>query len=395
MIKDKLKPYDYYLSKIVSAANIRSISKQYGAGLLQHVNKNYILDEYIDIGGESIVLKAIHSDLGSRRAVKAALPFFNKPGKRTTVVMPVITKFFFHDESSYRDRFIRGIRLQSELSESINQDNGYIPYVINISKRPLWADMKFYDAYTLIEWTEDRDIKEILLLLRRLAKLLEQIHRQRSIHRDIKCKNILVAHDNKPVLVDFSSAKNIYNKSDDLTQIGFPAGTPSYAPENMLNDFGSCRERDDIYCFARVLWCAINRTYPRLEGVNPNDATKRPKKIIAAQKEFYRLDRLPEALHKVFIKCTKDRPEERYQFFDEFLEDYNLALDEMLITEEVEDMPRQSGRFKKTEEYIELLQKMSDEDILQSIPDSKFKNLIWIQYKIHKEIHRLKDRGLL
>ncbi|KAI5411040.1 probable serine/threonine-protein kinase PBL26 [Lathyrus oleraceus] len=81
------------------------------------------------------------------------------------------------------------------------------------------------------------------------ARGLLYLHKNNIIHRDVRPNNILVTHDNQPLIGDFGLART-HNK--DLTHSTEVVGTWGYlAPE--YAEYGKVSSRTDVYSFGVVL----------------------------------------------------------------------------------------------------------------------------------------------
>ena len=111
---------------------------------------------------------------------------------------------------------------------------------------------EYIEGHTLAEelipgkgWSES----EVIQLLQEVLQILEFVHRQGVIHRDIKPDNIIRrASDNKLVLVDFGAVKQL--RTQLVTVGGQPSatvviGTPGYMPTEQGQ--GKPRPNSDIY----------------------------------------------------------------------------------------------------------------------------------------------------
>ncbi|MHC5599346.1 MAG: protein kinase domain-containing protein [Nostoc sp.] len=111
---------------------------------------------------------------------------------------------------------------------------------------------EYIEGHTLAEelipgkrWSES----QVIQLLQQVLEILEFVHRQGVIHRDIKPDNIIRrASDNKLVLVDFGAVKQLRTQ---LVTVGGQAsatvviGTPGYMPTEQGQ--GKPRPNSDIY----------------------------------------------------------------------------------------------------------------------------------------------------
>ncbi|MDZ8238778.1 MAG: protein kinase [Nostoc sp. ChiQUE01a] len=111
---------------------------------------------------------------------------------------------------------------------------------------------EYIEGHTLVEellpgkrWTES----QVVQLLQEILGILEFVHKQGVIHRDIKPDNIIRrASDNKLVLVDFGAVKQLRTQ---MVTVGGQAsatvviGTPGYMPTEQGQ--GKPRPNSDIY----------------------------------------------------------------------------------------------------------------------------------------------------
>jgi serine/threonine-protein kinase len=119
-------------------------------------------------------------------------------------------------------------------------------------------------------WSES----QVFQLLQEILEILQFIHSQGLIHRDIKPNNLLRRHqDNRLVLIDFGSVKQAWTQVITLQgqkintfAIGLPAtitiGTPGYMPTEQ--ERGRPRPNSDIYALGIVGIQALTGLHPTL-----------------------------------------------------------------------------------------------------------------------------------
>jgi serine/threonine-protein kinase len=143
--------------------------------------------------------------------------------------------------------------------------------------------------------------REVVRLLREVARQLAAVHAAGVVHRDVKSANVLVRHgDGGPVLVDFGVST--YVGAPEIT-VGLP-GTRHYRSPEALRFRRECagehspaRASDDLWALGVVLYWLLTGAYPfdtevRDEGVrNP---------------------RVPRALSELCLRMLEKRPEARY-----------------------------------------------------------------------------------
>ncbi|MFN6528218.1 serine/threonine protein kinase [Nostoc sp. ChiSLP03a] len=126
---------------------------------------------------------------------------------------------------------------------------------------------EYIEGHTLAEelipgkrWSES----QVIQLLQEVLEILEFVHRQGVIHRDIKPDNIIRrASDNKLVLVDFGAVKQLRTQ---LVTVGGQAsatvviGTPGYMPTEQGQ--GKPRPNSDIYSLGIIAIQALTGLQP-------------------------------------------------------------------------------------------------------------------------------------
>ncbi|KYC41917.1 serine/threonine protein kinase [Scytonema hofmannii PCC 7110] len=111
-------------------------------------------------------------------------------------------------------------------------------------------------------WDESQTIH----LLQDVLPILEFLHNNEVIHRDIKPQNLIRRHsDNKLVLVDFGAVKQIQMYSlmnpNQLNNETIPIGTPGYMPSEQAQ--GRPRPNSDIYALGAIAIQALTGLNPK------------------------------------------------------------------------------------------------------------------------------------
>ncbi|BAY39780.1 serine/threonine kinase [Nostoc sp. NIES-2111] len=104
---------------------------------------------------------------------------------------------------------------------------------------------------------------EVIALLKELLAILEFVHQQNVIHRDINPRNILRREDGKLILIDFGAVKQITTQV--VTSTGKPKstvviGTPGYIPGEQAQ--GNPKFNSDIYALGIVAIQALTGLLP-------------------------------------------------------------------------------------------------------------------------------------
>ena len=165
------------------------------------------------------------------------------------------------------------------------------------------------------------EMREALLIARRVADALHHAHREGVVHRDIKPANIMILPSGDPMIMDFGIAKM---ETSRLTATGHFVGTPLYmSPEQALAN--RVDGRSDIFSLGSVL-------YESLTGV-PAFAGETVTKILF---QLISLEPAPPssvvasltpAVDHILGRCLAKDAGRRYQSARELSEDLGDVLD--------------------------------------------------------------------
>jgi WD40 repeat protein len=179
----------------------------------------------------------------------------------------------------------------------------------------LYLVQQFIDGQDLSKELAQRGAfseEQIRDLLHDLLPVLQFVHQQQVIHRDIKPTNILRRQiDGKLVLIDFGVAKQL-TVGTALTKTGTIVGTQGYAPIEQLRG-GKTYPASDLYslgvtCIHLLTQVELDELYDPLEGKWLwREHLRQKGKDVSTQ------------LAEVLDKLLKDHVKERYQSVNEVL----------------------------------------------------------------------------
>lgn len=135
-------------------------------------------------------------------------------------------------------------------------------WFIDPTRQSLYIVQEYIDGPTFLTLLRDRLDKgltfteaEVVAFLHQVLSVLEYIHREGMIHRDISPDNLILRRqDNAPVLIDFGGVKQIGVAIESATRKQNRAtptvlGKPGYAPEEQIR-FGRVSPSSDLYALA-------------------------------------------------------------------------------------------------------------------------------------------------
>lgn len=139
------------------------------------------------------------------------------------------------------------------------------------------------EFYLVQELIEGNDLsKELILgqklsedwvisLLRDILEILDFVHQQNVIHRDINPRNLIRRkQDNKLVLIDFGAVKQVSTQviKGGRTNLTIAIGTPGYLPSEQAN--GYPKASSDIYAVGMIGIQALTGILPHELPINPD-----------------------------------------------------------------------------------------------------------------------------
>ncbi len=140
--------------------------------------------------------------------------------------------------------------------------------------RQFYLVEEYIEGHNLAREIADPNFKDredsLISLLQEILEILEYVHQNNVIHRDINPNNIIRRkQDNKLVLIDFGAVKQIPN---DLLlakhhQYTISIGTPGYRPSEQAN--GSPKLSSDIYAVGSIGIQALTGLQPHTLSLNP------------------------------------------------------------------------------------------------------------------------------
>jgi hypothetical protein len=283
---------------------------------------DFLLLNPIGIGGMGTVYKAIDLPLNRYLALK------------------IVRK-----NLSTNPAFISSFSQEAQAAASVNHPNVAQVYAFGEIDNQYYLSMELCQRGSL----DDRITKlgrlpepEVLSIGRQIASALLCAWQGGLLHRDVKPGNILFNEDGVPKIVDFGLARGHGRDAEDAKghapdQIW---GTPYYiAPEKLRGQPEDLRS--DIYSLGATLFHALAGR-PPFEADTAGEVVTKHATQPALSLKTYAPD-LNERTTQVIARMLAKDPAERYETYDELIEDLTGALDELKATQAVKAIVAPTG----------------------------------------------------
>ena len=256
---------------------------------------HYKIMSELGAGGQGAVYKALDTKLGRTVALK--------------LLPPELTV----DETS-RKRFQR----EAQLASSLDHPNICTVHDLTEVEGHHFIVMQFVAGRNVRQVVAGHplELKSAVKIAIQVCDALAAAHSQGIIHRDIKAHNIIVTDSGQAKILDFglaklTSEKMVGTEQKELTALGSPYGTPTYAaPEQSRGE--RVDQRADIFSAGVLLYEMLAGTWP-FQGKTTIDVRHavlydEPRPIAECRGEA-----LPEKLRETVDRALAKEPRERYQ----------------------------------------------------------------------------------
>src|SRR6266849_1462022 len=275
---------------------------------------NYKILQKLGAGGQGTVYKATDNKLGR------------------TVVLKVLPAELTVKETNLK-RFAREARLASAL----DHPNICTIFDLDEAEGLHFIAMQHVEGRNVRQLVGGRplELKSALLIAVQVADALAAAHSRGIIHRDVKSGNVMVTPSGQVKVLDFGLAKLLEGEGThlggihhtDLTEVGIPYGTATYAaPEQARGERVDARA--DIFSTGVLLYEMLTGTWP-FQGKTSVDVRhavlhEEPQPLDAA-----RPDAVPPRLQVILDRTLAKDPKDRYQKVSELRDDLRVVLREV------------------------------------------------------------------
>jgi formylglycine-generating enzyme required for sulfatase activity len=176
----------------------------------------------------------------------------------------------------------------------------------------LYLIQEFIDGQNLLQELQNKGTlkePEIKTILEKLLPVLQFIHDNQVIHRDIKLENIIKSKNGTLFLIDFGVSKETTGSI--LTRVGTITGTPGFAPPEQFR--GIVYHSSDLYSLAVTCVRLLTGHLQEINGVDKLFDTN------TMQWQWQKYVSVSQELKDVLETMLQDIPANRYQSATEVL----------------------------------------------------------------------------
>lgn len=200
---------------------------------------------------------------------------------------------------------------EADIMKGLNHPS--IPRITSIERSgdSVFIIMDYVDGISVKSWLLRKGkIKQdvVVAWMKQLTSVMIYLHNRKEpiFYRDMKPDNVMIQSDGNIKLLDFGISLVLKEKGSIIKQA---LGTPGYAAPEQSKKGLPCDLRSDIYSMGMTM-------YYMLTGLNPNQ-------LYVAEEPIRPIREIDSSisigLEKIFKKCTRENPDERYQTCEELL----------------------------------------------------------------------------
>lgn len=275
---------------------------------------NYRILEKIGAGGQGTVYKATDTKLGRTVVIKVLPP-----------------------ELTVKEANLKRFEREARLASALDHPNICTIFDLNDIDGVHLIAMQFVEGKNVRDLVNGRplDLRSALSITIQVADALAAAHARGIIHRDIKAGNVMVTPAGQVKILDFGLAKLMDAEGvgpggihhTDLTEVGIPYGTATYAaPEQSRGERVDARA--DIFSTGVLLYEMLTGIWP-FQGKTSVDVRhavlhQEPEPLNEA-----RPGGAPPQLQSILDRTLAKDPKQRYQKVGELRDDLRTVLREV------------------------------------------------------------------
>src|SRR5712671_3246372 len=275
---------------------------------------NYRILEKIGAGGQGTVYKATDTKLGRSVVIKVLPP-----------------------ELTAKEANLKRFEREARLASSLDHPNICTIFDLNDIDGVHFIAMQFVNGKNVRQLVSGwpLDLRSALSITIQVADALAAAHGRGIIHRDIKAGNVMVTPAGQAKILDFGLAKLMDSGGagpggihhTDLTEVGIPYGTATYAaPEQARGERVDARA--DIFSTGVLLYEMLTGTWP-FQGKTSVDVRHAVLHEDPRPLSETRPGGAPWQLQAILDRAMAKEPKQRYQKVGEMRDDLRAVLREV------------------------------------------------------------------
>src|SRR6266849_5473369 len=275
---------------------------------------NYRILEKIGAGGQGTVYKATDTKLGRAVVIKVLPP-----------------------ELTVKEANLKRFEREARLASALDHPNICTIFDLNDIEGVHFIAMQFVEGKNVRELVSGRplDLRSALSIAIQVADALAVAHARGIIHRDIKAGNVMVTPHGQVKILDFGLAKLLDAEGvgpggihhTDLTEVGIPYGTATYAaPEQARGERVDARA--DSFSTGVLLYEMLTGTWP-FQGKTSVDVRHAVLHEEPQPLDEARPDAVPPRLQVILDRTLAKDPKDRYQKVSELRDELRAVLREV------------------------------------------------------------------
>ena len=274
---------------------------------------NYRILEKIGAGGQGTVYKATDTKLGRAVVIKVLPP-----------------------ELTVKEANLKRFEREARLASALDHPNICTIFDLNDIDGVHFIAMQFVEGKNVRELVNGRplDLRSALSITIQVADALAAAHARGIIHRDIKAGNVMVTPSGQVKILDFGLAKLMDESASlggihhtDLTEVGIPYGTATYAaPEQASGERVDARA--DVFSTGVLLYEMLTGIWP-FQGKTSIDVRHSVLHDEPQPLNEARPGGVPAQLQAIIDRALAKDPRQRYQKVSELRDDLRSVLREV------------------------------------------------------------------
>src|SRR5712664_710931 len=258
---------------------------------------NYKILQKLGAGGQGTVYKATDNKLGR------------------TVVIKVLPA-----ELTVKEANLKRFEREARLASALDHPNICTIFDLNDINGIHFIAMQYIEGRNVRQLVNGRplSLESALSITLQVTDALAAAHARGIIHRDIKAGNVMVTPGGQVKVLDFGLAKLLDEDAartsgihhTELTEVGIPYGTATYAaPEQARGD--RVDSRADIFSTGVLLYEMLTGTWP-FRGKTAIDVRHAVLHEEPVPLKIARPDPVPDRLQQILNRALQKNPRDRY-----------------------------------------------------------------------------------